>query len=208
MARILIISNRQRIKVQLAQFLEELPHDIEACGFNDERATLKDGPAPDMLLLHLESCGSQLQSYLKMLHREHKSVKTVMLSDVPNFKIGRELLALDIYGYGNINMSASSLKQLVDIVLAGNIWLYPEFIQKLVTLSNLQDNEDSSDDDLLDMLSQREREVALLAAKGLSNREISEQIDTTERTVKAHLSSIFQKLGIKDRLSLALKLKK
>ena len=46
--------------------------------------------------------------------------------------------------------------------------------------------------------------VAEQIATGATNREISERLDITERTVKAHLSSIFEKLGVRDRVQLAL----
>jgi LuxR family maltose regulon positive regulatory protein len=56
-------------------------------------------------------------------------------------------------------------------------------------------------------LTKRELEVARLAAQGLSNREIAERLIITERTVKAHLTEVFQKLGISRRSQLAPKLK-
>ena len=54
-------------------------------------------------------------------------------------------------------------------------------------------------------LTAREKQVALLAAQGASNQRIAEDCDITERTVKAHLSAVFDKLGVTDRLQLALK---
>lgn len=50
---------------------------------------------------------------------------------------------------------------------------------------------------------QREKEVAALAAMGLSNKEIAKELGISERTVKAHLSAIFQKAGVKRRSQLA-----
>jgi two-component system, NarL family, nitrate/nitrite response regulator NarL len=60
----------------------------------------------------------------------------------------------------------------------------------------------------LKLLTKREKEVAIEAAKGLSNKEIARILKITERTVKAHLSSTFERLGAKDRLHLALMLNK
>lgn len=56
-------------------------------------------------------------------------------------------------------------------------------------------------------LSPREREVARCVADGLSNKRVARQLDVTERTVKAHLSNIFQKTQASDRLELALLMK-
>ena len=56
----------------------------------------------------------------------------------------------------------------------------------------------------LDALTAREREIALQVGVGCSNKVIAQRLGITERTVKAHLGSVFGKLGVKDRLQLAL----
>ena len=53
-------------------------------------------------------------------------------------------------------------------------------------------------------LSLREQEVAQLLARGNSNKEIARQLEITERTVKAHVSAMLEKLGARDRLQLSL----
>lgn len=53
-------------------------------------------------------------------------------------------------------------------------------------------------------LTPREREIARLVGNGASNKVIARELNITDRTVKAHLSAIFQKLGVRDRLQLAL----
>ena len=60
--------------------------------------------------------------------------------------------------------------------------------------------------DVLDGLSAREREVAEAVAQGLSNKEIALRLALTERTVKAHLAAVFDKLGVRDRLQLVVKI--
>ena len=53
-------------------------------------------------------------------------------------------------------------------------------------------------------LTEREQEISVLIGSGESNKQIARRLDITERTVKAHLTEIFRKLGITDRLRLAL----
>jgi two-component system NarL family response regulator len=53
-------------------------------------------------------------------------------------------------------------------------------------------------------LTHREREIAALVAHGGSNKQIARRLAITERTVKAHLTEVFRKLGVADRLRLAL----
>jgi len=57
-------------------------------------------------------------------------------------------------------------------------------------------------------LSKREKEVAVLVAQGLSNKEVAKRLSVTERTVKVHLNHIFKKLNIKSRMELLLLLGK
>jgi DNA-binding NarL/FixJ family response regulator len=61
-------------------------------------------------------------------------------------------------------------------------------------------------DDWSALLSEREAQVARLVAAGFSNREIADRLAITERTVKAHLTAIFEKLGLRDRLQLSLRI--
>ena len=60
----------------------------------------------------------------------------------------------------------------------------------------------------LDDLTRRERQVAEAVADGLSNREIAERLSISERTVKARLTTVFQKFDVRDRVQLALLLQK
>ncbi|MBV5337679.1 MAG: response regulator transcription factor [Deltaproteobacteria bacterium] len=56
-------------------------------------------------------------------------------------------------------------------------------------------------------LTEREREVAVLVAHGECNKEIARELNIAERTVKAHLSTVFEKLDVRDRLQLAIHLR-
>lgn len=59
-------------------------------------------------------------------------------------------------------------------------------------------------DPRVDVLTPRERQIIRLIALGASNKEIAHQLSITERTVKAHLTNVFQKLGLSTRLQLAI----
>ena len=87
------------------------------------------------------------------------------------------------------------------------VWMGQDLLKRLIKVStSLAGNQAVQVDQHLRMLTKREKEVALEAAKGLSNKEIARILKITERTVKAHLSSVFETLGAKDRLQLALML--
>ena len=59
----------------------------------------------------------------------------------------------------------------------------------------------------LDMLTEREKDIALAVGEGKSNRQIADLYEISEPTVKTHLTNIFKKLDLKDRVGLVLYLK-
>lgn len=95
-------------------------------------------------------------------------------------------------------------KVIINTVKSGNVWIYPEVMNKIVELLN----EENTNYELLSILSKKEQEVALEIKKGKSNKEIAEILDVQQVTIKKHISSIFEKLKVKDRVSLALLLNK
>ena len=109
------------------------------------------------------------------------------------------------------------LLRVVDSVLNGDIWirraLVPKVIDALIQSRKIEGGgtaEPVDIDDLLarvDTLSSREMEVADFIRQGQNNRTIAQELAISERTVKAHLSSIFKKLAVADRLHLAIMLK-
>jgi len=91
------------------------------------------------------------------------------------------------------------------VVQHGGLWLGRELLQQLINVSTtLLSNQPDQVAEALDKLTARERDVAIEAAKGLSNKEIARLLNITERTVKAHISACFERLKVKDRLQLAL----
>lgn len=126
------------------------------------------------------------------------------LSATPNFDEGTKLLALGINGYGNIHMLPQNMQAALQSIQSGNIWLYPQFVQMMIQSYTKQNKIQNSVD--LSVLTKREREIAMLVKEGFSNKQIASRLDITERTTKAHMSSIFSKLHVSDRVALVIKL--
>jgi len=145
-----------------------------------------------------------IEGFLELIRDKYPLLRTVVLSSKPTYAQGSALLKYGIKAYGNVHMSPVYLKEAIDVVKNGNVWLYPDFIQTMILTLSSQKKALHTNHELLNKLSLKEKEVALLIKEGLSNKEIALREGTTERTVKAHLSSIYEKMGIKDRLALAL----
>jgi DNA-binding NarL/FixJ family response regulator len=96
------------------------------------------------------------------------------------------------------------LQQVSTVVSNQGLWVGPNLMQRLIRAAGPNVTADTGSRNALTTLSSREREVAQQVGLGSSNKEIARILSITERTVKAHLSAIFQKLGVRDRLHLAL----
>ena len=118
-------------------------------------------------------------------------------------------------GYFESDISEAALLKAVECVINGDIWikrqLIPKVLDTLVSAKNRkkieQQERSMNRDEILRALSKREGDVAKMISLGESNKNIADKLFISERTVKAHLTSIFKKLNIPDRLHLAVLLK-
>jgi two-component system, NarL family, nitrate/nitrite response regulator NarL len=127
-----------------------------------------------------------------------------------------EVLMRGAAGYCDESEPMELLKKAVESILKGDIWirrsLVPKVIGMLISARQFHGTTAKTTDieemlNMLDSLSAREREVAAMIRKGENNKRIALVMNISERTVKAHLSSIFRKLDVSDRLHLAILLK-
>lgn len=133
----------------------------------------------------------------------------VLLCDEPNESLVMQALALGAAGCCNTHAAPDVLRQVALVVSNGGLWVGQSLLQKLVGVTSHRLGQLPSEgkiDDWSALLSEREAQVARLVAAGSSNREIADRLTITERTVKAHLTAIFEKLGLRDRLQLSLRI--
>lgn len=170
---------------------------------NNKFITLTSAPLEDdaIIFIHIQS----QQNITKTLQSFQNS-KVALLSDRPSFHEGYNLLMKfpNIKAYANTYMAKTHYKQLLWMLKSDNNWFYPEFTQEFLSFLSAKKENTS----VLNKLTAKEQEVAKLVAKKLKNGDIAQQLNIKERTVKQHLSNIFEKLQIKDRLTLALMLQK
>ncbi|APW47097.1 transcriptional regulatory, luxR family protein [Rhodoferax antarcticus ANT.BR] len=135
-------------------------------------------------------------------------LKVVACSSSPTDAEGIAALDAGCSAYCHAYSDPATLVQIKQVVEAGQIWIGSSLMQKLIRgakLANRPDQVKLVVEDWSVDLTPREKEVAFLAANGASNQLISSNCAISERTVKAHLSAVFQKLNLTDRLQLALR---
>ena len=103
-----------------------------------------------------------------------------------------------------------SLQQVLSVTYGGGVWVTRSLSPRLVTeLRRYAEGQqrpavEKPGPDKLSALTVREKEIVQLIVGGASNKQVAMALDISERTVKGHLSNVFQKLGVSDRLRLVL----
>ena len=132
-----------------------------------------------------------------------KGFNIIVFSNEPKSEDSIGLFKLGIKGFLNTYAAKSIVEQAVTTVESGNVWLGQTIMQAMIqAINNVPEKSVGWKTDLTD----REIQVCDAVLTGQNNKQIAEQISVTERTVKAHLHNIFEKLNVKDRLSLAIKI--
>ena len=173
-------------------------------------ARLIDGTAPlkecdgDLFWLMLPYEGDVGAVVLKWRQIAEKA-PVIALSDEPRDEEGLLVFRAGASGYCNGYASPLVLQQVAETVAQGGVWLGQSLLQKIVMVTAREGPRPPEIPPQWAMLlTEREQTVALAVATGASNKEIADQLDITERTVKAHLTAIFEKLPVRDRLQLTL----
>jgi DNA-binding NarL/FixJ family response regulator len=104
--------------------------------------------------------------------------------------------------YFNSFMAPQHYVQLLRLLQAGGSWFPPALLAEVFALARAGDVQSRDSAAELGKLTARERELAEFVAEGRANKEIARVCKISERTVKAHLTSIYEKLGVKDRKGL------
>jgi two-component system nitrate/nitrite response regulator NarL len=152
---------------------------------------------------------SWLTDAITKVLKSYPNAKVVVLANRPSHAESLQALSAGAMGYAHTYSPPEMLNEIRSVVSHGGIWLGQQLLKRLIETSvKLAGNKPEFVEELLQRLTKREQQVALEAAKGLSNKEIARVLEITERTVKAHLAATFERLGAKDRLQLALMLNK
>ncbi len=201
--KLFFIGNRPKVLERWGKLLTEWQPEMVTIESLTEKLS-----GSDILLLHYSSLCEADSKLIFSFKKHNPNLILIVCTDLPNESEGISVLQSGANGYTNTYVTGSLLDEVVKAVLRGDIWAGPELLQKLLKRLLLESPvADSKVDtaesvDLFDGLSSREHDVLSILITGASNKEIARELEITERTVKAHLSSIFQKTGVSDRVSL------
>ena len=216
MIKVLLVDDQTLIR-QGIQLLLEIEPDIQVVGqAANGRAALEQVEAlqPDVVLMDVRMPEMDGVAATRELSAHHPEIKVIILTTFEDDETVFEGLKAGARGYLLKDISSEEMAQAVRKVAAGQALIEPRLTRKvLAEFSRLATATDQAKppmtvavtESLPVALTERELEVLQALARGLSNREIAGQLFITEGTVKNHVSSLIDKMGVRDRTQAVLK---
>ncbi len=196
---VLIVDDHPVVRQGLRALLE-VQDGFEVAGEAGDGATalaLAGERAPDVILLDLKLPGQDGIAVLGELKARESNARVLVLTSVTDHAAAAAAVRAGAAGVLYKDVDPDALVRAIRAVHDGHLLLAPEAAGTLLHSANTPGRG-------LDALTSREREVLAELAKGCSNREIARALHVSEKTVKAHVSSVLAKLGVQDRTQAAL----
>jgi DNA-binding NarL/FixJ family response regulator len=200
--RILIADDHPIFREGLRKLLEVEPRYsvVGEAVDGDQAATLVHQLKPDLLLLDLSMPRVTGLDALRELARTGAAVRVVLLTAGGDRREIVQAVKLGAHGVVLKEAATALLFKCIDAVMAGEYWLGRDNASHLLRSVPA----DTAAHAPSDPLSAREREIVSAIAQGATNRAIGKQLGVSERTIETHVTEIFAKLGVSNRLELAL----
>jgi DNA-binding NarL/FixJ family response regulator len=200
MTRLLIADDHPLFRAALGQAVGE---SVDGCDIREAAdmpgalAALAGDPEIDLVLLDLNMPGSHGLSGLAALRGQHPGVAVLVVSAHDEPQVVRRVLDHGAAGFIAKSASPAEIGEAVRTVLDCGNWLPPALARAVAELPA-----DPADADLasrLARLTEQQYRVLALLGEGLLNKQIADRLAIQERTVKAHVTAIFEKLSVRNR---------
>lgn len=212
MIRVALVDDQAMVRVGLKMILES-EQDIDVCGEADDGAAALEMVAethPDVVLMDIRMPGMDGLTATRELTAARPGLQVVILTTFDDDEYVYEALRAGASGFLLKSADGDTLVNAVRVVAAGEALLAPavtrRVIEKFANGAARAEAPASSPEDhvpspeAIGDLSDREVEVLILIASGLSNQEIASELFVSNTTVKTHVSHILTKLGVRDRV--------
>ncbi len=208
--RVLIADDNSLFRDGLANLVSAQP-DLDVAGTVDSAATAHEQTRqvrPDIVLLGWSASAAASQRIFAAIHESKLATRVIIMVSDDGKEDFVEAIRLGCSGIVPRKTSTELLLKSIRKVHAGEIWLDRMSTADVIRrLSKKSPGNVAARQGLREQgaaLSTREREIVGLIAQGFKNKDMAERLFISEQTVKNHLHNIFDKLGVSDRLELAL----
>ncbi len=200
MPSLLIADDHPLFRAALRQAARDALGDVElfeAGSLDTVLATLDAQPQIDLVLLDLHMPGNHGLAGLAAVRAQYPGVAVIVVSANDDPRVVRRALDHGAAGYLPKSSGLDELREAIRTVLACQTWL-PAALRATVFRAQ-SSPADTALASRLASLSPQQFRVLTLVAEGLLNKQIADRLDVQERTVKAHLSAIFERLNVRNR---------
>ncbi len=204
--RVLIADDHQMFREALRRMLQGEP-GIEIAGEasrgSDVVRLVAEVPA-DVLLLDMQMPGASGLEVLKALAANGAPIRTILLTGTADRQQVVDAIRTGARGIVLKDVSMDVLVKSIRHVMQGNYWIGHERIGDLIDTVTAEAAAARQAPRPAETLTRRELDIIRAVAEGATNKDIGAEFHLSEQTVKNHLSTIFDKLGVSNRLELAL----
>jgi DNA-binding NarL/FixJ family response regulator len=205
----LLIVDDQRLMRDGLRTLMELEPDLEVAGeAEDGLAALEQYAAlqPDVVLMDIRMPRLDGVEATRRLRQRYPEARVIILTTFDDDALVFDGLRAGALGYLLKDVSGGELAEAIRKVASGGALIEPSVARKvLAEFARLAPAARPVQEQLVEPLSEREREILKLIAQGANNRQIASQLYLAEGTVKNYISSILDKLAVEDRTQAALR---
>jgi len=202
--RVLLVDDHQMVRQGLLYFLSA-QEGIEVVGQAEnglQAVTMVEETRPDVVLMDLAMPEMDGLEALRRIKADHADIEVLVLTSFVDDEKVLAAIEHGASGYLMKDIKPGELARAIRAAARGEVYLHPEAARHLAQAQypGASDREEPSPA----ILTEREREVLELVARGLSNQDIADTLTITLKTVKTHVSNILHKLGLESRVQAAL----
>jgi len=176
---------------------------IGMAGSRSEAVEMTIKKRPDLILLDVGHDEKDFVDFIPELLGSDRSARVLLLTGKRDPDFQKRAVRLGAMGVLSKDSSVEVLVKAIKKIHAGEVWLDRSMLSVLLHERD-ETRERNPAEEQIATLTKREREIIALIAEGLKNRQVGKRLFISETTVTHHLSSIFSKLEVSDRLELAL----
>ena len=206
--RVLLADRHALLRAGLKLLIEPQPNMqvVGEAGSCSQAVELAEKLQPDIILLELNLNGQPDTGIISDLLEAAPQARLILVTAIEDACVHQEAVHQGVMGIILKEQPGSILLKAIEKVHAGEVWI--DRVMMADILSSLTRARMGMDEDpaaiRIGLLSDREREVIALIGKGLKNKQIAERLFISEITVRHHLTSVYSKLEINDRLELTI----
>ncbi len=204
--RILLVDDHAVVRAGLRLIVQsrEGMTIVGEAGNRDDALSLADSEHPDIILLDLDLGGDSGMTLIADLIAAAGEARIIILTGLRDPEAHRQAVLLGAMGIVKKEKAAEVLITAIERVHQGEAWLDPSLMAGVLTevTRSSRGRKTDPEADKIAALTNREREVIALVGEGIKSKEIAGRLFISETTVRHPLTSIFDKLGVADRVEL------